>query len=280
MLLVLHSIFIALAILTKPALYLFWIIELLFFIYLFLRKKITLTSISIAFIPLFCVIILSFYNESKTGYFHYSSMKETNLLAYNTYLTLRLDHSEAEAKNILDSIYKNAVNKSENFQELSQNLENTAANIIKNNLSGYFYLQLKGMLNFFIDIGRHDMFLFFYNNFEESEHGISYYFKRDGISGILNYMKQYDILFIFYSFSILIVNIILLTSFIFFLFNSKISLENRIFIFLLILYLAFITGPIGSARFRVPVYPQLLFTLPFFIDYVKNSHFYKKLTWR
>ncbi|MGI8893954.1 MAG: hypothetical protein ACR2GN_10935 [Bacteroidia bacterium] len=279
MLLVLHSIFLSLAILTKPVLYLFWLPEIFWFVFLFFRKKVAIPQVSISLIPLLTVIILSLYNEKKTGYFHYSSMKETNLMSYNAYQTLRLNYTAEEAKNILDSVHTQSISESSNFKQQSENFQRSAVEIIKNNLSGYLFLQLKGMINFFIDVGRHDMFLFFYEDFQESETGISYYYDKDGIQGVLNYLKQFNPLLIFYSTLILFINIIMLLALLFFIFNKNVSPEIRLFTILLIFYIAFVTGLIGSARFRVPVYPQLLFTVPFFMEYIKNSHFYRKLKW-
>ena len=279
MLLILHSLFIALGIMVKPALYLFWIIEIAIFIYLFFREKISIYSIAYSMIPAVTVLLMSLYNEQKTGYFHYSSLKTTNLIAYNTYKTLRLDYPEEEAKNILDSIYQSASDRSDNFKELSEELENSAWEIISNNVTGYFLLQANGMINFFIDAGRHDIFSFFTENFRETEQGIVYYYKNEGFKGVINYLYSFSIFFVLYYVLILIINFILLASVISFIFNKNISAEIRLITILIIFYIAFITGPIGSARFKVAVYPQILFTLPFFIDLIKNSHFYRKLKW-
>lgn len=276
--LILHSIFITLAVLTKPVLYLFWIPELIFFIILFLKKRISFPVIFLSIIPLLAVITISFYNKKTTGYFHYSSMKTTNLMAYNVYQTLRLNHSEIQATEIIDKIYAKA-ERSANFQEFSQTVENSGLKLIKENLPGYFYLTFKGIISFFLDVGRHDMYLFFATDFKESEQGISYYYKQDGIKGIINYMKQFSPLLITYSFLILLVNLFIFIAIILFIFNKNIQPEIRIYTLIIIIYLAGITGPIGSARFRVPVYPIILFTVPFFIEYLKNSHLYKKLKW-
>jgi hypothetical protein len=45
-----------------------------------------------------------------------------------------------------------------------------------------------------------------------------------------------------------------------FLFNKEILKSIRITLALMVFYLAILTGPTGSARFRVPIYPILLVT--------------------
>jgi hypothetical protein len=278
--LIVHILFITLAILTKPVLYLIWLPEVLFFIFLFFRKKVSFSQLTLSLIPAFAVLVISLHNEKRTGYFHYSSIKTTNLLGYNAYKTLRLNHSEAEAKQILANVHSEAVNTTENYKELSQKLESAAIEIKRNNLTGYTYLHLKGMWNFFIDPGRHDMFTFFVSDFSESEQGISYYFQKEGMRGVLNYFNQFNYLFIFYSVLIFLMNIFILFSVLAFIINKNIPPEIKIFTILIIFYVAFVTGPVGSARFKVAVYPEILFTVPFFIESIKNSHFYKKFKWR
>jgi len=46
-----------------------------------------------------------------------------------------------------------------------------------------------------------------------------------------------------------------------FLFKKQIDLKIRVIIFIIIIYIALITGPMSASRFRLPVYPLMLFAL-------------------
>jgi hypothetical protein len=156
------------------------------------------------------------------------------------------------------------------YKAYCEYVESSNAKIIKDNLPTYLWLETKGIFNFFIDHGRFDLYSFFDAPPTENMNGMPWYYRQEGIKGVLNYLSQFPIGLLVYLPIICLVNVFIAICFIFFLFNKKVSLEIRIAAFLFVFYLAIITGPIGAARFRMPIYPILLFTLPFGMATIKR----------
>ncbi len=262
-------VFISLAILTKPVWYLFWIPSLLLMSFLFWNNKIRIYHSLFLLIPIATVLFICFYNFNQTGYFHYSSVKRTNMVNYNVYLTLTNKFNSTEAFHQIMDVRDSAETKA-SYKEYCQYIEAANTRIIIENLPMYLWLETKGILNFFIDHGRFDLYGFFSSPPEENMNGIPWYYRQKGIIGIKEYLSHFPIILIIYLPLICLVNVLITLCFILFLFDKKIPLEIRIAAFLFIFYLAFITGPIGAARFRMPIYPILLFSLPFGIGSLKR----------
>ena len=267
--LVAFILFLTLAILTKPVWYLFWIPALMMMIYFLKQRMIKVPHLALILIPITAVFLICIHNYNQTGYFHYSSVKRTNMINYNVYLTLLQKNTPTQADSILADVYKQADAKG-TYREYSEFIEGENMRLIKANIGSYFWLETKGIFNFFIDHGRFDLYCFFSMPPKENMNGIAYYYQQDGINGAVQYLKQFPLLLLIYLPLICLVNLFITICFILFLFNRKISFEIRMAAFVFVFYLAIITGPIGAARFRMPVYPILLFTLPFGMEKFKS----------
>jgi hypothetical protein len=192
------------------------------------------------------------------------------MVNYNVYLTLAQKYSPDSANNIISNINKAATTKG-TYKDFAQYIENENTRIIKENLPTYIWLETKGIFNFFTDHGRFDIYSFFSLPPEENMNGLYWFYSNYGIKGVQKYISQFPIGLIIYLPIIALINIFISLCFILFLFNPKIPLEVRLSAILFVFYLAVITGPIGAARFRMPIYPILLFTLPFGFDILKNK---------
>lgn len=60
-------------------------------------------------------------------------------------------------------------------------------------------------------------------------------------------------------------------------FNTKLPIPLRIYIFILLTYIVFVSGPGGYARFKTAIYPIVLILIPFGADVMKKKFIaYKK----
>jgi len=265
----LFHIFLSLAILTKPVWYLFWVPELVFMFYLVRNKRIRFLHLAFVLTPIGTVFLICLHNYNQTGYFHYSSVKRTNMVNYNVYLTLANKYDSTEAYHQMIDVRDTAETKG-TYKEYCQYIESQNNKIIMANLSTYLWLETKGVFNFFIDHGRFDMYCFFDFPPQENMNGIAWYYRQSGTKGVMEYLSRFALGLLIYLPIICLVNVFISFCFIFFLLNKRVALEIRLAAFLFVFYLALITGPIGAARFRMPVYPILLFTLPFGIATMKR----------
>ncbi|MCX6163822.1 MAG: glycosyltransferase family 39 protein [Ignavibacteriae bacterium] len=271
----LYNTFLALAVLTKPVLVYFWIPNLLLLAYMFFGRRKPLIIISGLIMPL-AIFSLSLYNYYTTGSFHYSSSKHINLVGYNSAFLFVKVYGEEEGikRNIevrkhLDSIKE--------FPKLINEEEKIGYGIIMNHKYEYMKFYIGGMLNFFMDPGRFDL-----NNFlgiiEGNNTGLLYTFTKEGYPGVFKFILKEPIYVVIYISLMILINVILLISLIGFLFVKRIKTELKVYVFVLIFYLCFFSGPLGTMRYKVHILPLLIFTVPFLLEKIKAKPQKQKTT--
>jgi len=134
--------------------------------------------------------------------------------------------------------------------------------IILNNKIEYAKLHVKGMINFFLDPGRFDL-VNFAGIKEQRNVSLLKLFTKSGYWEVSKYIFSQPFPITLYLILNLLINVIMLASLLYLPFVKKINIDLKFFIFILILYLSFFTGPVGAMRFKVPLFPIILFTIPF-----------------
>jgi hypothetical protein len=245
-----YELMIILGILVKPVLYPFVILNILLSLVLYYRYRQRLIIIS-SLIPLIFVIIYASINQQRTGYFHVSSIQQVNLVDYNLYFYLMDQQGEEVAGQVTEEI-RSTCGKEPDFRKRSRCLSDAATSIFKENILHYGWFHLKGMGRFFIDPGRFDLYHFF--GLESSRgRGFLYHINKSGIKGAWEYLHMQQTGIILMLLGIAFVNFVRAIGFLFFLFNRKIDVAFRLFLFFLVGYIAFATGPLGASRFMLPM---------------------------
>jgi len=234
----------------KPVLYLFAITNLLYFIYLYFRQRTRLLLIS-GLVPVIFVIIFSAFNQQRTGLFQVSSIQDVNLVDVNLFYFLMQDEGYDAARATTDSIYQ-VCDQNGSYKEYSDCLNDEAKKILYSRLAEYGVFHSKGIIRFFIDPGRFDIYNFFGLQ-ERGEKGLRYRLFQGGISEVWKYLKEQNTFILLWIMLIAMVNVLKTIGFAFFIFNRNYNLEFRVFLFLLIGTIAFATGPLGASRFALPV---------------------------
>jgi hypothetical protein len=269
-----YTVYFILALLTKPVLYPFIFINLVLFVIVG-RKFRNMICPFISLFPIIVVILYSTWNYQRTGYFHFSSISKINLLTYNSYFFLVHKEGEEKADRFIDSVnYKADTIKS--YHEKSEFLKYNAMKVIKHNPVSYSFFHMKGMAQFFLDPGRFDLYNFFGIE-RPDQKGLLFYLNNDGLIGIKEYFVTANPLIIFALLLILITNMIKILGLLFFISKHSTHLYIRIFLFLLIFYIAFVTGPIGASRFAMPLLPFFIICFPFCFDYLKKKFANRKV---
>ncbi|RYD78176.1 MAG: hypothetical protein EOP53_11645 [Sphingobacteriales bacterium] len=244
------AIFLCLAMLTKPSVYLLAPVFFAAAVYYAIKYRNAAVALT-GTLPLLFAIIYMWWNMGKTGYFHFSSIQETNLLHYNTYHLLRDTKGETEADKIIDSITYAA--DEEKIFAARQKFINAASNkIIMENPARYAKLHLKGTVNQFLDPGRFDLYTFLGLQKEDSA-GLLNAFSARGYMGILTYFSKQPLLLLLFLLLIFITQGVKFFLFIKFCFTRKMSWELRLILGGIVLFFALSTGPLGASRFAVPV---------------------------
>src|SRR5690606_11660400 len=151
----------------------------------------------------------------------------------------------------------------------SEYIVGKATQIIKNDFPIYVYTHAKGMINFMISVGRNDINTFFPGN-SEKEMSLTREIEKHGLYGVINYLSNINLLLIIYLVFVMAWNIFLLGSCVYFVWERKVDLNVKIYIQMVIFYMCFVCGSAGYARFKMPILPFMLFTVPFFLEYLKG----------
>jgi len=260
----LYNVFLVIALFIKPSILFFWIPNVLFSFYLFyLNRKPAILLFSLL-LPT-AVFLWSSRNEKVTGYFHFSSITSQNIIDCYSYYPLYTKYGKKYADSVKFSIITESKT-IHNYKERSEFKHRIGLNIIKDNLPTYLYTHIRGMFSFMIDPGRLEIISFFPIQ-ENKEMGFfSEVDQRGWIKGAWFYLNHIPLVLILFLFVIFLWNIIMFTSFIYFIFNRKIAVLIRITVFILIGYMCSVSVIGGFSRFRNGILPILLFTLPFFIN--------------
>lgn len=229
---------------TKPIFYPFIYINLIFFlVYMIKNKQFSFWL----FMPIICLQLYLNYNKNTTGYKHFSSIENSNLLNYNLYYFKSSTQSKEQADMWLNSVYNDKKYVGKNFKEQNIYLNQIATNEIKNNFFQYsfyhFYTAVRGVF----DPGRYDLMTFF-----EKDNG------KQGFLEILNsdksiwsiFKNKFVFIYLFLL-PILLLNFVKWYYFLRYLFFNKLSPTIYYFIILFGYYIL-VSGPVNCSRYMMP----------------------------
>ena len=239
-----------LAMATKPVLYPFAAVMVFFSLYMSLvtRKLIWVLTLSI---PLVWITGYRTWNYHRTGSTQYASIQTANLVNYNLYYYIMNREGSGAAAEKVDSLYARC-GEADSYREKNLCLEYGAREIILNEPLKYALFHLKGSVRLFIDPGRFDLVTFFGTG-ERRGPGFLKEMNRDGLRGAFRFLGQQGPVLMTLLLVLALLKVVKLAGFVIYLFRRDESLYLRIFLLLLIGYLAAVTGPLGASRFLLPV---------------------------
>jgi hypothetical protein len=158
---------------------------------------------------------------------------------------------------------------------MTKEAERIATEIIMDNKLAYAKFHLKGMLNYFFDPGRYDLnYLLLIK--EKNHTGLMFAFARGGYGEVFDFIRRQPFYIVLYLVFMLIMNSITFFSLFLFLFSKKVYFEIKIFLAFMVLYMSFVSGIIGTMRYKIHIYFLILFTLPFAFEVIKGKIFQLK----
>ena len=231
---------------TKPVFFPIIYFNLIYFSIFFYRKKVF--SIYL-FLPIIFLFSYLKFNNYRTGYTHFSSIENINLIDYNLYYFKSNVESKELANEWRDSIYEEG-SKLKTYGAKNEFYKKTAISEIKSNLFHYswyhFYTCIRGML----DPGRFDLMTFFKK--ENGKQGFIEILNSD--KSILSLLNKKNTWIYVLLIPIFIMQLIKLICFGTFFYQNKRKLFSFQFypIIVMILYI-FLTGPVNCSRLMMPM---------------------------
>ncbi|WP_157780877.1 hypothetical protein [Hymenobacter sedentarius] len=216
-----------------------------------------LDFVFIGLIPLVVVVLYMGWNKERTGYFHFSSIAEINLLHYNAAGVVRQAEGPAAEEKWVASVLQEA-NKQPDFATRQHVIRTRAGAALWAHPAVYARQHLQGMAALFLDPGRFDITQFL--RLEPSNgSGLLAQAQTGGLLQALCHMPSAMLSLLGWVLLANVVRLVLAARGFLRLKHSEPGLRYGRWIALgLLLYVALLTGPLGAARFLVPVWPLLL----------------------
>ena len=256
--LLLYNFMLCVAVLIKPVLLYFFVINFIIHLYIYYNNKNKLVLALSILMPL-VILFWSMRNEKLTGVFHYTYMTTNNLYNYNARLTLEHKFNVEYADSAVIEWRKESLNM--NFHDKCLYLNKKASSTILEYWHNYIMLQVRGMAKFWLDPGRYDIV----NFLPQLDRGasLSFFYQWDKFkwTGMKQYIVGVGPWFILSLFCLLIFNIIFIVAVICSCKKMQKSDLAAIVSVVIIMYIWIMTGPIGNARFKLAVLPISLWLI-------------------
>jgi hypothetical protein len=203
------------------------------------------------------MLSLNNYKQYKT--FTYSSVGTTNAYDYNRKKLLLLQYDEMEIERMYDNENAELNQLSGNFEAQKSYMDGKTIPVLLK--LKYWFIHFKGMAVTFIDPGRYDAMVFLDWNKSSGFMGVN-----DG-----NVKKALPWWQMVYMGIFVIFAIFKLVFAVYATFQWR-RHQLVLFFAIVILLLAFIAGPVGCARYLLPVYPLMAFLSALgFLTFLKNN---------
>lgn len=246
------SLWLILATLTKPIVYPFLFLHLIYALWFRFRYRPGILWCTAA-VPVFIMMAYGAWNKQRTGLFHISSVQSNNLLYYNVHFFLNYKYGPAYA----DSVQLSYLQRQDALPDLKTKYEfasRESVAIIKAHFGAYCLYHGKESLRFFIEPGKSELDLFTGHlgyNFNPDAPNFYKNYRERGLAGIWDYLKSYPWLPLLLL--IVLFNILRTIGWLLFLRNKHIPSAIKWCGSLYILYFAAITGPVANTRYALPV---------------------------
>jgi hypothetical protein len=216
-----------------------------------------LALVLVGLMPMLVVVAYMEWNQRRTGYFHFSSITDINMLHYNAAGVMKqLDGPQAEERWVTDVLHEAALQP--NFATRQRLIQTRASAVLWAHPLVYTKQHLLGMVALFLDPGRFDISEFL--NLDPLPGGGFLVQARAG--GLWAAVQRLPLGLMSALSLVLLANIVRLMlavrGFWHLRRGQRWARYGRWFALGLLCYVAGLTGPLGAARFLVPVWPLLL----------------------
>ena len=219
------------------------------------RRRASIAGIGL--LPLVAVVLYMGWNEQRTGYFHFSSIAEINLLHYNAAGVVRQVAGPAAAEQWVVNVLASA-NAQPQFIARQQLIRSRAGAMILQHPLVYARQHLLGMAALPLDPGRFD-FSQFFGMASPPGGGLLVQVRTEDLWRVLEKLPLGLLTGLTAVFLANAARLVLaIRGFRRLGKAGRVGRAGRWVALGLLLYVALLTGPLGAARFLVPVWPLLL----------------------
>ncbi len=143
-----------------------------------------------------------------------------------------------------------------------------ATGVIRDRLPAYLAIHTEGMAATVLDPGRFDLAVFL--DLDASDGGGMTAASRRGVPGVLDVLRRQPPVLLAVLVLLLVLNAAVAVAFVAWVFWGTVPVEVRVMALGLVGYVVAVTGPVGSARYRMAVAPLLALALPWAWDALRS----------
>ena len=156
-----------------------------------------------------------------------------------------------------------------------KHIEQRCTAVYLQNKSTFIFLYIKGVLATCLDPGRFDQ-AFFFGMQDNLTQGFLHRLNTEGVGSVPDILKKAPVFLLLDLAIILLWNMVLCVAFIIFILHKKIDPVLRLLVFIFVGYIVIMTGISGLCRYRVPVYPEIVFAFTLAVPALTS--FFKRKT--
>lgn len=265
----LYAVTLALSALTKPVFVYFIFVNVLFFIWVSIKKS-TFKPLLISLIPLILLFTYQYRNYRQTGVFEVSSIVTANVLDFNLYFFLAKTDGMQTADSTISAIDSISALQGSYKEKVAFKKQYSIEIVMKRPVK-YALFHTKGLAGFFLDPGRFDLVNFFNLNAEKIN-GLMFKINQVGLKGALVFLLKHSFILLSFLAIIFVSNLFKFYCFIRFIFQRNMNKYGKGLLLFMIFYVAFLTGPLGVARYIMPLAPLYLGCGLLFLSHTSNKN--------
>ena len=258
------SLFWCLGLLVKPIISPSILLSPFLFLHLKYKHK---NTFLVTLLPVLVFFSFSFFNQKQTGIFEYSSISTINLGQYNSKLLVSekfgYDSAQSYASRNEFSVPRNK----KEYIKYSKEVKSLSAKTILSNWPNYLKIHVLGSIKMLLDPGRFELYTFL--GIKPAAFSLTEMIYAKDWQKLKRFMfSNFGVLFVFVV--LFVLNVLKLFAF----FLGVRGLKKRRFVAFVFLYFFVIVGPVGAARFMMPI--SVLYLVFCSIGWSRALYFFQK----
>jgi hypothetical protein len=214
-------------------------------VYLYFRFNKGKSSIALMF-PLIVFLVGSGINYVNSGQYEYSSISTINLGQYNAKLTIAKGYGYDSAQAYVSRPEFSIPRTATEYANYKSGVNTLAASTIFENIASYITVHIAGSLKMLVDPGRFELYTYF--DEPTSEGSLTELICAQKWGKVKASLATRPVLFVLFTFLFILAIVkLFLAAF------SIIKLKQLSFALIVTAYFVAIAGPVGAARFMLPV---------------------------
>ncbi len=249
------SIVLTYGVFTKPILYLFVPVHVIIIAWCFYRFRLQKAVFLSLLIPVVSIVSYNTWNLQRTGKFHFTSIQPWNAMYYN----VRMFQEHKLGKTATAEFMRNEQHlwdQTKSFKEWYDYGNSRSMEFLWSHVADYMIYHLKYCAQFFIHPGKGEIDLFtgkltYGRFFAQKDKRITEVLKGMSLTELPEFLKTHGSVVVM--FIVLFFNGVKVLGAVLFFAGRRITWYHRGMAFLLLVYFAFMTGPLANTRYHLPV---------------------------